>query len=541
MNLSAEIVNQLTARLEDVLNSAFPQASLPSIDSGVLNFAQNTDRIRVRNIINKFSYQRLVQQGIIPDLLAVTSTLPTKKYPPWIYTLAKKDPETFPKFGIFMEILVTTIIQDPSSQISPEWLLLLWRKNFTENGWVDPGIISSLSGSVNFFRGILEVFRKAFAGHSNVKDQHELNFESVSGHPDLWSEKWILDVKTCSSFKSMQESSFLQILAYGALSRANGHSPEAIGILLPLQRQILFYDIRQWDSSAYLCLLNQHAKWVHRDLLATNPIELAKIIQNIEPSGKLLCYPNIFDSLGFLYRKSDIGHHTHKADEFPKNIPIQIYLTNPKPGENQGHLSQTDIIELQQKSQGVNLFVHGILNINIAFRNGWELDRIRDQLKISQQIGARGVVIHVGKFKQSSISDAWANMYANVCDVLSSASEDCPLVLETPAGQKSEMLSDLLSFGDFYELFTPDQRKVFKLCVDTQHVFSAGYDPAWYLKRLIERFPGSVRLVHFNDSRVERGACRDRHAPAGLGYIGYLRLRKVHQVCRKAQISMVTE
>ena len=539
MDLSAELATQLAASLGKVLTLV--QTAEPSfLPLPEQNFLADikSERIRVRNIISKFSYSRLVQQGVIPDLLSVTAPTPTKKYPPWVYALSKKDTNTFSKFGFFMEALVTLIIQHPETLLSAELLVAVWKKHFDE---IDAQILSGLKASLNFFRGILEEFRKAFTNFSGIRDQFELNFELVSGHPDLWSENWILDIKTCSSFKSMQESAFLQILAYGALSRANGHSPNAVGVLLPLQRQILFYDIRQWDSSAYLCLLNQHARWVQRDLIVPNPVLMAQAIQKLEPGCKFYYSQNIFGTIGFVYSKYDIGHHTHKNFDFPKNIPIQIYLTNPQPGQDQGHLSAGEIAELRQKCQGVALFVHGILNINIAFRNGWEIDRIREQLLVSQQIGARGVVIHVGKHKKSPILEALTNMRQTIVDCLSSASEECPLILETPAGQGTELLSDVQSFLDFYGLFTSDQQKVFKLCMDTQHVFSAGYDPAWYLKRLVERFPEGVKLVHFNDSKVERGACNDSHAPAGLGHIGYLRLRKVHRVCRQAKIAMVTE
>jgi len=99
------------------------------------------------------------------------------------------------------------------------------------------------------------------------------------------------------------------------------------------------------------------------------------------------------------------------------------------------------------------------------------------------------------------------------------------LVLETVAGQGSTVGR---RFGEMAEIFARlEQPERFGICVDTAHVFAAGYDIAteggwdktW---EEFDRLLGMDRLVafHVNDSKVKLGSHVDRHALIGRGHIG---------------------
>jgi endonuclease IV len=90
----------------------------------------------------------------------------------------------------------------------------------------------------------------------------ELSYKCLSGHPDMMCDNVILDIKTTSSFKSMAESSILQVLAYYALAKQtdNYNNINYIGFILSNQRELLLLNLNNWDSSGYLSLLVKNAK-----------------------------------------------------------------------------------------------------------------------------------------------------------------------------------------------------------------------------------------------------------------------------------------
>lgn len=216
------------------------------------------------------------------------------------------------------------------------------------------------------------------------------------------------------------------------------------------------------------------------------------------------------------------------------------------------------------------LYIHAPYNFNLCVPK-IHLDGIIIDLQDGQTIGAKGVVIHVGKNISASkgssnipLAVAEGRMHDNVAKLLKYASVDCKLLVETPAGQGSEILTDAEQMVRFYQSFTQEEKEKMGICVDTCHVFAVGYNPLSYLQYLENHLPGVIKLVHYNDSVNCRGCCVDRHFPAGggfnklkeianggpvpaisipgeLGHIGVKRLASVAEWCLLHQIPMVTE
>jgi deoxyribonuclease-4 len=137
-------------------------------------------------------------------------------------------------------------------------------------------------------------------------------------------------------------------------------------------------------------------------------------------------------------------------------------------------------------------------------------------------------------------------MRANIAKALEHASPSCPLLLETPAGQGTELLTGREEFLDFIESFK-DER--IRACIDTCHVFACknptdpdgnGHDPLEYIKEGVKR-SNLVKLVHFNDSLEACGSCKDRHAFVGTGHIGFETMQAIAEFCMDKTIPMVIE
>ena len=104
------------------------------------------------------------------------------------------------------------------------------------------------------------------------------------------------------------------------------------------------------------------------------------------------------------------------------------------------------------------------------------------------------------------------------------------LLLETMAGKGSEI------GGRFEELAAiiarVELRDKVGVCLDTCHVWDAGYDIAGDLDGVLREFDEVVgldrlRAIHLNDSLNSLGARKDRHARIGEGFIGFEALSAV--------------
>ena len=117
-----------------------------------------------------------------------------------------------------------------------------------------------------------------------------------------------------------------------------------------------------------------------------------------------------------------------------------------------------------------------------------------------------------------------------------------PLVLETPAGE-GEVCATFEEFAGFFRRVraqAPAGRLL--ACVDTAHVWAAGYWPLDYLERWeAEVGLDALALVHFNDSKLGRGSRRDLHEVPGRGAIGPDHMLRVALWCEARGVPYVFE
>lgn len=98
-----------------------------------------------------------------------------------------------------------------------------------------------------------------------------------------------------------------------------------------------------------------------------------------------------------------------------------------------------------------------------------------------------------------------------------------PVLLETMAGKGTEIgrnFEEIRAIIDRVEL----SEKI-GVCMDTCHVFDAGYDIAEHLDDVLEEFDRVIgverlRAIHLNDSKNPMGSHKDRHAALEEGEIG---------------------
>jgi deoxyribonuclease-4 len=124
------------------------------------------------------------------------------------------------------------------------------------------------------------------------------------------------------------------------------------------------------------------------------------------------------------------------------------------------------------------------------------------------------------------------------------------LLIETTAGQGSclghsfEEIAAMLAIIDRHK---PLKKRI-GVCLDTCHVFAAGYPlaPAAALEATLDAFQASIGLdrlivIHANDSKKPCGSRVDRHEAIGKGKIGSRAFGLLMRNPRLAQVPMILE
>lgn len=209
---------------------------------------------------------------------------------------------------------------------------------------------------------------------------------------------------------------------------------------------------------------------------------------------------------------------------------LQIFTTNPrslKVYNNDKYLKEKHLIKKFCSINNFHIFVHSPYVFNIAkpFMNGKKLVDIIDisifnDIKTANIIGADGYIIHVGKSLKDDINDSLKIMKNNIKEILNEMIKNkikTKLILETSTGQGTELLSNFEDFMDFYYSFSSQEREVFKICIDTCHIWNAGYELNEIVKLVKNK--DDIICIHLNNSKNIKGAKVDRHEIIFKGYI----------------------
>jgi deoxyribonuclease-4 len=156
------------------------------------------------------------------------------------------------------------------------------------------------------------------------------------------------------------------------------------------------------------------------------------------------------------------------------------------------------------------------------------------------------VVSHIGAHVGQGEEAGAARAAEAVLAVLDETPGEVTLLAETTAGQGSVLNSRFESLARFFELCLAHPR--LGVCLDTCHVFAAGYDVAspGGVARTLDEFDRLIgierlRAVHANDSKHPLGSRKDRHEHLGQGEIGPLCFQELVADPRVESIPIIVE
>ncbi len=168
------------------------------------------------------------------------------------------------------------------------------------------------------------------------------------------------------------------------------------------------------------------------------------------------------------------------------------------------------------------------------------------ELERCQQLGIGKVVLHPGSHGGAGVEEGLERFTRGLDKAIERARSETLVLLETTAGQGTGLGATFAELGAILAQSRYPER--LRVCVDTCHIFAAGYDiisPEAYDKTMAE-FEKAVGLekiafFHLNDSKKDLGSRVDRHTHIGEGYIGFDGFRNLLNDPRFADSSMTLE
>ncbi|MDW3864244.1 deoxyribonuclease IV [Staphylococcus saprophyticus] len=181
------------------------------------------------------------------------------------------------------------------------------------------------------------------------------------------------------------------------------------------------------------------------------------------------------------------------------------------------------------KAHGLsNIVVHAPYIINIAntvkphvFELGVEF--LQSEIERTQALGAQDIVLHPGSHVGEGTDAGIKKIIEGLNEVLTN-DNNVRIALETMAGKGSEVGRNFEELARIIDGVNHNDR--LSVCFDTCHTHDAGYNVKEDFDGVLNEFDkiigvDRIKVVHFNDSKNDIGAHKDRHENIGFGYIGF--------------------
>ncbi|MEZ3486234.1 MAG: deoxyribonuclease IV [Lachnospiraceae bacterium] len=207
---------------------------------------------------------------------------------------------------------------------------------------------------------------------------------------------------------------------------------------------------------------------------------------------------------------------------------MQIFSRNPR-GSNYKVYTEEEVEEFQrirrEHSFGA-LLAHAPYTMNLASDKEqvyeFACTVIREDTKRMDSLGIEYLVFHPGSHTGIGVEKGICNIIRGL-DQAITGQEEITVLLETMSGKGTEIGARFEHLRKIRDGAAHPER--IGICLDTCHVFSAGYDIVNDLEGVLEEFDRVLGLkllkaVHLNDSMTPFGSHKDRHAAVGEGEIG---------------------
>jgi len=174
------------------------------------------------------------------------------------------------------------------------------------------------------------------------------------------------------------------------------------------------------------------------------------------------------------------------------------------------------------------------------------VDALIAEMERCAQLRIPYVVSHMGAHRGEGERAGLKRLAMSTKEVLAGGPRSVSLAMETTAGSGSSLGYRFEHLQEVIDRCKAPKRLV--VCMDTCHVFSAGYDirSEEGYERMIEEFDTRIGLsrlicIHTNDSLKPLGERKDRHAHIGDGEIGAKAFERIVNDPRVAHAPLILE
>lgn len=207
---------------------------------------------------------------------------------------------------------------------------------------------------------------------------------------------------------------------------------------------------------------------------------------------------------------------------------LQVFTKSPRMW-NSPLISDKDAFEFKRKSKEFNIapnVSHASYLLNLANEDAdkrkFAVTNFIDELNRAEQLGLMGVMFHPGSNANKEQGIKF------IIEGINEAIEKTPkskaiIMVENTAGSGKWLGSN---FNELKEILKGIKDKSrFGFCIDTCHLFAAGYDLKNNYENVFKEFDKLIglkyiRCFHLNDSLHELNSKKDRHEHPGKGFIG---------------------
>jgi deoxyribonuclease IV len=235
----------------------------------------------------------------------------------------------------------------------------------------------------------------------------------------------------------------------------------------------------------------------------------------------LVIGPHISISKGFSKAAQtavDIGANT-----------FQFFTRNPR-GGNAKDFNEKDIEKFQQIRKQENfgpLLAHAPYTMNLGGSKDdvYEFARriFKEDIQRMDSIDVEYMCFHPGSHVGGGIDFGIERIAFSLNEAIT-GDEKITILLETMSGKGTEIGFEFEQLSKIIDKV--EHKDKVGICLDTCHIFSAGYDIVNDLDGVLDKFNNIIGLdklkaIHFNDSMMPFGDKKDRHAEIGEGQIGF--------------------
>jgi deoxyribonuclease-4 len=217
-------------------------------------------------------------------------------------------------------------------------------------------------------------------------------------------------------------------------------------------------------------------------------------------------------------------------------------INNFKKDETYKYLKNNNITSNQ-------IVVHAPYIVNLASespeKREFAINFLKNEVISSSILKAKNIVLHPGNFLTNTLSNSISLISEAINIILDLTKElDVTIALETMSGKGTEVGRTFEEIKEIIDLIKNKER--IGVCLDTCHIFEAGYDIVNNYEEVIGLFDKIIglkylKVIHLNDSKNYLNAHKDRHENIGLGGIGFNTLLKFIYDPRFSNIPKILE